>query len=248
MYTVKRIKIMKSFIFCLVVIAFSYSIGSCGETLVLSTDDVYPRSTPEGTGFEDLILKEAFQRIGVSIKISSLPAERALINVNQGIDDGLFVKIAGVEESYPNLIMVPEKICDYDFAAFTKNPSIQINGWDSLKPYNVGFLRGWKMYEANIKEAKSITKVKDDEALIELLNHDRVDIIAYELLEMKVRSKKMNLTGIITLQPLLAKKDMFCYLNRKHSKLVPGLVQALKDMKADGTYNKIMTSAMEKLE
>lgn len=239
---------MKSFLFGLIMTLISYSIGICGETLVLSTDDVYPRSTPEGTGFEDLILKEAFQRIGVSIKISSLPAERALINVNQGIDDGLFVKIAGIEESYPNLIMVPEKICDYDFAAFTKNPSIRINGWDSLKPYNVGYLRGWKMYEANIKEAKSVTNVKDDDALIELLINDRVDIIAYELLEMKVRKKKMNLTGIITLEPLLAKKEMFCYLNKKHSKLVPGLVKALKDMKDDGTYNKIMTAAMEKLD
>lgn len=239
---------MKNFIFGVIMILFFHSTGICGETLILTTDDVYPRSTPEGTGFEDLILKEAFKRIGISIKISSLPAERALINVNQGIDDGLFVKIAGVEENYPYLIMVPEKICDYDFAAFTKNPAIKIDGWESLKPYNVAFLRGWKMYEANIKEAKSITKVKDDDALIELLTHDRVDLIAYELLEMKVRSKKMNLTGIITLQPLLAKKDMFCYLNIKHSKLVPGLVQALKDMKEDGTYNKIMTTAMDKLD
>ncbi len=239
---------MKRFIFCLLFLGFFNCTGICGETLVLSTDDVYPRSTPEGTGFEDLIVKEAFQRIGISIKIVSLPAERGVINVNQGIDDGLFVKIAGVEERYPNLIMVPEKICDYDFAAFTKNPSIQINGWESLKPYHVAYLRGWKMYETNIKAARSIITVKDDDALIELLTHGRVDIIAYELLEMKVRVKKMKLTGIIALQPLLAKKDMFCYLHRKHANLLPGLVQSLKDMKADGTHQRIMTNVMEKLE
>ncbi len=35
---------------------------------------------------------------------------------------------------------------------------------------------------------------------------------------------------------------MYLYLHKKHQALVPRLAQALKDMKADGTYNRIMSA------
>jgi polar amino acid transport system substrate-binding protein len=35
---------------------------------------------------------------------------------------------------------------------------------------------------------------------------------------------------------------MYLYLNKKHEALVPQIAQALREMKADGTYNKIMFS------
>jgi hypothetical protein len=85
------------------------SAGLNAQTLSLVTDDVYPRSTPDGRGFEDLILKEAFRRVGLAVRTAPLPSERALINVNQGIDDGLYVKIAGVEAGYPTWSGYPNR-------------------------------------------------------------------------------------------------------------------------------------------
>ena len=34
--------------------------------------------------------------------------------------------------------------------------------------------------------------------------------------------------------------DMYLYLNKKHEAVVPRLAKALRDMKVDGTYNKII--------
>lgn len=218
--------------------------GLGAQTLSLVTDDVYPRSTPDGRGFEDLILKEAFRRVGLDVRITPLPSERALINVNQGIDDGLFVKVAGVEAGYPNLVRVPEPVCDYEFAAFGRDPSLDITGYPSLAPLSIAFIRGWKNPEAATVGMKSVTRVKDDEALFEMLLHGRVDVIVYEALQGRVWIRNHGLKGIHRLGPPLAATEMYLYLNVRHGDLAPRLAAALKAMKADGTWRRIVDSVV----
>lgn len=223
--------------------------GSClsAQTLSLVTDDVYPRSTPDGRGFEDLILKEAFRRIGLAVRTGPLPSERAVMNVNQGIDDGLYVKVAGVETGYPNLVIVPEPVCDYEFAAFGRDPSLKITGYPSLAPYSIAFIRGWKNPEAAAGGMKSVTRVKDDEALFEMLIHGRVDIIVYEALQGRVWIRNRGLKGIHQLGPPLAVTEMFLYLNARHRDLAPRVAAALRSMKADGTWRRIVDSVVGEL-
>lgn len=217
-------------------------------TFVLNTDNTYPRSTPDEKGFQDLIIKEMFKRIGHEVKIVHMPSERALANANEGIDDGDFVRISGIEKKYPNLVMVPEKVCDFEFAAFTKNRSITISTWESLKPYNVGIITGWKILEANVVGTRSLTKTRNDEALFDLLQNDRADLVLFDRIQGMAVIKKRQLTGIRILEPLLAKKEMYLYLNRRHALLVPKLAAALQGMKRDGTWQRIIKTNISSLE
>jgi len=41
---------------------------------------------------------------------------------------------------------------------------------------------------------------------------------------------------------------MFTYLNKKHVNLVPKLAQSLKELKADGTYERIYTRILAPLK
>ena len=50
-----------------------------------------------------------------------------------------------------------------------------------------------------------------------------------------------GLPAIAPVSPALKDVDMYLYLHKKHQALAPRLAQALKDMKADGTYNRIMS-------
>jgi len=52
------------------------------RTLTINTEHYPPLSTTEGTGFEDVLAKEMYRRIGIEIKFNFLPSERALINVD----------------------------------------------------------------------------------------------------------------------------------------------------------------------
>jgi len=66
---------------------FSHSALS-QETIVLNTAFGPPVSNDTQTGFGDQVIREAFKRIGYRLETVRLPAERALINANRGIDDG----------------------------------------------------------------------------------------------------------------------------------------------------------------
>jgi polar amino acid transport system substrate-binding protein len=215
-----------------------------GQTLALNTDEVFPRSTPEGTGFEDLILKEAFRRMDLDIRIIPLPSERALINVNDGIDDGTFARIAGLEEKYPNMVMVPARISTFPFTAFTLRPDIRIRTWEDLEPYNVGIVNGWQYPEKRMPPTRSLRKVRQDDTLFEQLMEGKIDVAIHELLGGVLIAKRLGLTGVVAQTPPLGDTEMFLYLNIRHAGLIPRLTDILREMDADGTRQAIMDGVL----
>ena len=228
---------------CLIALLVLCSGKAYARVFVLNTFDIYPYSTPRGTGSLDLVVKEAFRRIGENVKIVWLPSERALINANSGIDDGDFVRVAGIEKEYHNLVMVPEKLCEFEFAAFAKSSAIKVSGWESLKRYNVGIPRGAVALEAKMPEVRSLTEVNDQNALFGMALDGRVDVIIYDKLQADEFIKKFRLDGIRQVGPVLEKCRMYMYLNRRYAALVPRLEVALRQMKKDGTFSRIMDSA-----
>ncbi|HEX7970655.1 MAG TPA: hypothetical protein VF501_00280, partial [Thiobacillus sp.] len=118
--------------------------------LVLNDTNEPPFTTVDGKGFIDAVAGEAFRRVGVRLRLVRLPAERGLLNANAGIEDGDLVRIAGLEARYPNLVRVPEKLLDWEFAAFGKDATLPAR-WETLRTRPVGHIRGWKLYERHPK-------------------------------------------------------------------------------------------------
>ncbi len=226
--------IIAAFLFHIIVAA-----GFAEPPLLLSTFTGPPLSNPEHTGMYDLVLKEAFNRIGQEIDIMQMPAERSLINANKGITDGDFVRISGLDKIYPNLIRVPEKITDFEFVAFSRHMDFKTTEWKTLQPYHVAIVRGWKILEENIVGTQSLVRAKNQDILFTLLDKERTDIVVYSRYEGYNIIRKLGMEGIKTLEPPLAVREMFLYLNKKHIKLVPLIAAAFKEMKDDGTYERI---------
>jgi len=214
------------------------------QPLFLTTSMTAPLTRVDQTGFYDQILIEAFRRFEQTIQISHLPTERSITNANLGVTDGEFPRISGLESIYPNLIKVPEKIVDFDFVAFTWRPDIQLTDWESCKPYNVAIVRGWKILEANLADVKSLVKVKNQEILFTLLGNQRTDIVVYSRFEGQEMINQLELQSIRVLEPPLATREMFLYLNKKHLSLIPMLAEQLVHMKRDGTYDRIFEETL----
>ncbi len=242
MYTF-RLQCPLLFLFLLFLISTTICFGQ-NVPLKLTTFAGPPLSKPDQTGFYDLVLLEAFERAGVPIAISHLPAERSLTNANDGITDGDFVRISGLARLYPNLIQVPAKITDFEFVAFSKDASIQLKDWASAKPYHVGIVRGWKILEENLSGSASLTRVKNQKLLFTLLDKGRANIVVYSRFEGYEMIKHLGLTGVKALEPPLAVREMFLYLNKKHTRLIPVISEALKDMKQDGTYGALFDQSL----
>ncbi|MBI5750882.1 MAG: transporter substrate-binding domain-containing protein [Hydrogenophilales bacterium] len=213
--------------------------GANEPTLVINDTNEPPFTTQAGDGFLDIVAGEAFRRAGLRLKLVKLPAERALLNVNAGIEDGDFSRIAGLEKIYPNLIRVPEKLVDWHFVAFARQATLIKANWTALEPLSVGHIKGWKIYEQNLRPATQITTVGTPEQLFAMLDKNRIDLALFERWSGLALAKKMGIQNIRIVEPSLAEREMFIYLNKRHADKVPAIAAALRAIKAEGLYTKV---------
>lgn len=225
---------------CLLILASISGQAWSGEKrkLVINSGGNEPFVSSDGTGFYTLIVNEVFSRLGIDVEFIPLPNQRALINANDGIDDGNMARIEGIEKKYPNLVRVPEKIVDYEFVAYSLDPDIHIDGWESLKPFEVAYVNGWQIFEKKVHDTKKLTRVRKAAQLFRLLKNDRVDVILFERWGGLWWKRNMHVDARL-LHPPLATKALYMYLHKSQADLVPAVAQALADMKKDGTYQRI---------
>ena len=197
-----------------------------------------PFTTADNRGFLDAVVGEAFRRAGVKLKLIKLPAERALRNVNAGIDDGDLARIAGLEAEYPNLVRVPEKLMDWEFAAFSRNPALPAR-WETLRGLPVGHIRGWKIYERELAGAPYVVTAEDPAQLFRQLQLGRIDVALYARWQGLDLLQREGLSDVHLLEPVLARREMFLYLHKRHAARVPQIAEALRAIKAEGLYARL---------
>jgi len=216
------------------------------QTLVLNTAYLAPVTSPDQTGYLDLVYKELGKRTGIHFVIQPLSGERALLNANEGIDDGDVGRIAGLDKTYPNLVRVPELLMSAQLKVFSREADFVVTGADSLKPYDVAILTGWKIVERTVVGTRSLVQLETFEQMFDMLGKGRVDLaIAEEMMSREV-IRKLGLRSIKTLDPALLKVDWYLYLNKKHAALVPQLEAAIRQMRQDGTLQKLQTEVLDR--
>lgn len=207
--------------------------------LTLNDTNEPPFTTPDSRGFLDAVAGEAFRRAGVQLRLVKLPAERGLINANAGTEDGDLTRIAGLDAQYSNLVRVPEKLIEWEFMAFSKNAALPAT-WEVLRTHPIGHIRGWKIYENQLKGAPAAVVSSDDATqMFRQLQLDRIDVALYERWLGLSLLKNQDIKGIVPLSPPLAKREMFIYLHKRHAALAPKLAEALRAIKAEGLYDKL---------
>lgn len=213
--------------------------------LTLATGALPPLVSAAGQqGFLDALAEALFDRVGFDVSLVILPFERALINANAGIEDGEMFRAAGFEREFPNLVIVPEKVLDLAFAAYTLRSDVEVRDWSGLAGYRVGFVKGWKLFEREVKAAREITTVRAVEHLLPLLANGRVDVVLMTRLQGLRLGAAMPLRE---LQPPLAREPMFIYMNRRHASLVAPLTAALIELKRDGSWQRLHDRTLKPL-
>lgn len=210
------------------------------EKIVIGTGLKPPLVSSEYiVGFLDTLAKQIFMRLDKDLEIIILPAERALINANKGIEDGNLLRIKGLEKRYPNLVRVPEKMMDSEFVGYAVKDIPVKPGWDRLADFIVTFPKGWKIFEKNVTKASDTVLVRDPLQMFKLLKEGKADVALYEKWQGMLQAKKSGLKNYKLLEPSFVTMEMFMYLNKKHQALVPEVSRVLREMKKDGTYQKI---------
>lgn len=214
------------------------------QTIVLASVNA-----PESKIYQisEAVLKEAFRRNGLNVILKNYPAKRSAMLADAGKVDGESHRIYDFnkDNNYPNLIRVEEPVQSVDQCIFSKNTEIKVDGWKSLAPYKVIYIGGIEMAEKGLKaavEEKNLISVYDMETAFKMLAVDRGDVLISSPETGFATIKKLSLenSGIKMLSPPILEINLYCYLHKRHSELAGKLAASLKEMKADGTYQKII--------
>jgi polar amino acid transport system substrate-binding protein len=215
------------------------------EKLVLNTGELPPYSTSDGKGFANLLVLALFREIGVDAELIVYKGAfaRALINANQGVEDGVAARVAGLEIQYPNLIRLPDEMVTVEMVAFGTKHRFATPDWNALSPYVIGHINGWRNVEVPIDKLREsgpleVTAVSDAQHLFMLLEKGRADVVIYERLHGLMKAREMGIK-VQVMEPPLATTKLYLYLNKKHVELVPRLAEALVKLKKNGTYKRL---------
>lgn len=186
----------------------------------------------------ELVMAEAYRRIGRQLVVHPLPGERTLMMANEGRMDGELYRKAGMERDYPNLLIVPVPLLTYEIVVFTRGTSFVVNGWESLRPFTIGYVRGIKIVKENTAGMRTEPVPAMDMAFRKL-TMGRTDIVVGNRLAGLAAAAALRIDDVQVLSPALASFPVYHYVHRKHAALVPGLAAALQAMTADKTIERL---------
>jgi len=190
------------------------------------------------TNIATRILTEAYARLGITLKVEVMPGERSLVSANTGITDGELYRKDGIDKLYPNLRVVPIPLMQYEIVAFCRCVPFAVNGWASLKPYRIGFVKGIKIIEQNTvgMQIEPVGTLKQAFLKLEL---GRTDLVVTNRASGIATLRSEHLNDVIVLQPTLADFPVYHYVSKSYEDLVPKLTEVLLQMKKEGKLERI---------
>ncbi len=200
------------------------------------------KESPVGVVLEKR-LQEVFRRAGgFALRFVSFgSSQRALVMANEN-GDGVPERARNIKQISPldteNLILIPESVGISTLNVYTKGVVFSVNGYKSLENLRNGFRVGIKNLETNMPGEK--TMLPGLKRLFQMLDDGRLDtVVALNDSIVDKIIKENNFSGITRLSPPLGIFPTFCLIHKKHQALIPKIIQALKEIKADGTFLQI---------
>jgi ABC-type amino acid transport substrate-binding protein len=213
----------------------------------VAAEELLVLATPENsvdTVIGEVIVREAYHRLGIDVMIKKYPAERAVRLADQGEVDGEVQRVAGLSERYPHLIQVQPAINFIEATVFSKTTDFPVDGWESLSPHRIGLIRGIKFAEQNT-QGMSVAPADGYDTLFRLLDRGRVDIALSPRVNGWYHLRRMGMEGIHTLEPSVAVVDLYHYVHRKHADLVPQISAMFSRMRASGELPRIRARVVD---
>ncbi len=193
------------------------------------------------------VIREAYKRIGMTVYVQYFPWSRAIYNSNSGNSDSELFRLPVIEENFKNLIRVNVPIVNVDLVVFVKDLDIPIQGWESLKPYRLGFVRGLKAAEANT-QGMDVVMVSAYKQVFEMLYRGRIDVVIEERFSgLKIINELGYFGKIKMIEPPIHRSLAYHYVHVRNQVLVPQLEQVLQKMGKEGLIKKIQDKVMEEM-
>jgi len=194
------------------------------------------------------IYTEALSRMGISLDYRVLPPKRASIYSDQGVLDGELSRVFDYNTEHTNLVRVEEHHLYSVFSAFAADPTITLNGWESLHStnYKVDYRRGIKKCSEKLSAIvppELLSETSSIQAGVRRLLTGRTDIYiepedgVFDYLKSDELQKiKKGDEPTIHKVGIMETVTSHFWLHKKHQDLVPRISGILRDMKEEGLF------------
>ncbi|WP_205962540.1 substrate-binding periplasmic protein [Paraburkholderia phosphatilytica] len=183
------------------------------------------------------ILAVVYAKLGIHVEFVDVPAKRSLIESSSGHLDGEVQRVLDVQREYPTLIAVKEPFNYIEPTAFVKTSSfnVNVNGWESLRPYRIGIVRGVGSSERGTAGMPQVEATATMDQMMLMLAGDRIDVAVNDLFSGMLVLRRLGLDEQLqAVSPPLQHIDMYHFLNVRNRELVPRVEAVIREMRASG--------------
>jgi ABC-type amino acid transport substrate-binding protein len=192
------------------------------------------------------ILRAVYARLNITVEFEDVPGKRALALSSAGELDGEIQRIGNLSRDYPTLVRISPPINYIEPSVFTTTLHFEVHGWDSIKDYSIGIVRGVGSSEAGTRGMSRVTATTGLENMIEMLDAGRFDVMVTDLFSGLVAVKRLKLQSrIYPLSPPIERIYIYHYLNERHRELALKVGRVIEDMDASGELARLRESLVK---
>lgn len=214
-----------------------FVIAQTPTALVMATEREF--DTPVAKWL-NLTYTEAFRRLNIPFQLRQYPLKRSALLLNAGQIDGDVARVYSFSESYSNVIRVEKPVAWSNFSAFATDPTISLDGWESLKgtAYRVEYERGTQLCEvrlSNVVPPENLSVANHWPQGLKKLQAGRINIFigVEDVIVPVLRTdeyKDVDIHTVGVMEQIFA----YPYFHKKHRDLVPEFEAVLKAMADEG--------------
>ncbi|HTD05889.1 transporter substrate-binding domain-containing protein [Undibacterium sp.] len=194
-----------------------------------------------GSVIAQRVLTDAYKRIGVSVRFEQLPNSRAKSLIEAGELDGAAYRI--IDSPVGDLQKIAPPITYEEFGVFSVDKQFTVAGYESLRPYSIGYLAGAKLLEVKLRGMR-VDTAPNMESLFRKLEAGRTDLVV-DSRASYCELKGWGLHRVVLLEPSLEKFLGYHWISKRHEALIPKLEAVLRKMSQDGTLRNIQEAALK---
>lgn len=182
------------------------------------------------------IARDALAKLNMSLKVTQLPAMRALQQADAGYVDGDLWRLEGTDQHYANLIAIAEPICFADIYLYTLLDRTQSNYWETMASPRVILLPETRklihQLPKSLTRNEPIQSLSVSQALRALLRDDGNIILLPEgLIEVIEKEQQGSLPWVLKLHPQIAQLPAHLLIHRRHSGIIERLSANIAESK-----------------
>ena len=178
-------------------------------------------------------------RAGIKYIRTQLPAKRTTKMLESGQIDGDMARSDHAYSTRIGILKMPEPIISLEIAGMSVRKDIVLKNWKDLSNYRTGYILNWKISERLVGHSKNAVAVRTPEILFSMLEKDRLDVALFYVLPTQNIAHIHELPKVY-ISDIRLKFDAFMFIRREHQDKLPAIESALKAMKRDGSYDKIL--------